>query len=165
MMDIRKKHVYFTVCTISTLSAILISLALVLEKVENGHLQTLVDKQNCIICSLVSRVERLKDRVLKQESAGNECVHRLLEMRALKEEQEDDSDHNSSEVDEKNFFHEYLMKELFANYDDEHREYLSRDFLTLIFSWEQQDQNNDPQKKQVPNQMTTSSHLEHDLDS
>lgn len=124
MMDIRKKYIYFTVCSLSVVYAVIITFAFVDKKdVKNEVTSVTCDGQRCTDCCRDSYIVRLQHRLLTQKTVTYECALRLLQLQSHESGSHVQSDHET-EAEEKLEFHEFLLKELLASGDDEKREYL-----------------------------------------
>lgn len=120
MMDIRKKHIYFTVCSLSVVYAVIITFAFVGKKDATNEVTSVTCDHKCTDCCRDSRIVRLQQRLLTQKSITYECALRLLKLQSPESDAHFGSD-LENEAEEKLVFHEYLLQQLLANGNDEKR--------------------------------------------
>ena len=120
-MDIRKKHVYFMVCSILMLYSMIVSLALLLgketPKEEKNELTTVSCDCQSVVCQQQSEIVDLQKQLLLWKRLANECRDHVMR-------KESDEKHareaqagswETMEHEEKMGFHEFLIKDLFEN--------------------------------------------------
>lgn len=107
-MDIRRKHVYFMVCSFLLIYAMITSFALLGEKLGRDEIGAGVCGSRCSVCGLTATIVQHQKIIQLQQKMLWECSHYLTKQWGNRDLTPDEERDHEEEMG----FHEYLIKEI-----------------------------------------------------
>lgn len=114
-MDIRKKHIFFGVCTILAIYAVVLTFVLVRKLFVNNEQDHCIP---CFTCNVLSQNDKLHRQLVAQQKLTLDCAQKYLRHHHW-EGKRDQVEYGleadaPDEQEEKIDFHEFLVQEIFA---------------------------------------------------